>query len=126
MLEMTKKKINDTCCPPKPRLEKRPLLSAKQAARLAAIFKILANDTRLRILHALTIAQELPVGDIAKQVGMKPQAVSNQLQRLADQGIVGSRREGQSIHYQIIDPCVEGLLDQGLCLAEDAAERTTK
>lgn len=57
---------------------------------------------------------------------MKPQAVSNQLQRLAGQGIVGSRREAQSIYYQIIDPCVEGLLDQGLCLAEDAAERAGK
>lgn len=123
---MTKKKINYTCCPPKPSLEKRPLLSVNQSARLAAIFKILANDTRLRILHALTITQELSVGDIAKQVAMKPQAVSNQLQRLADQGIVGSRREGQSIYYQIIDPCVEGLLDQGLCLAEDAAERARK
>lgn len=121
-----KHKMNDICCPPKPSVKKRPLLSAKQAACLAAIFKILANDTRLRILHALTIAQELSVGDIAKKVGMKPQAVSNQLQRLADQGIVGSRREGQSIYYQIIDPCVEGLLEQGLCLAEDAAERAEK
>ncbi len=123
---MTKKRKSDVCCPPKPKVGERPLLGAKQSARLAAIFKILANDTRLRILHALTIAQELPVGDIAKQVGMKPQAVSNQLQRLADQGIVGSRREGQSIYYQIIAPSVEGLLDQGLCLAEDAAERAKK
>ncbi len=37
---------------------------------------------------------------------MRPQAVSNQLQRLLDRGILGSRREGNSIIYRIVDPCV--------------------
>ena len=33
---------------------------------------------------------------------MKPQAVSNQMQRLADLGIVASRREGNTIRYCLI------------------------
>ena len=36
------------------------------------------------------------VTDLAGSLGMKPQAVSNQLQRLSDLGIVASRREGTS------------------------------
>jgi len=54
---------------------------------------------------------------------MKPQAVSNQLQRLLDRGILASRRNGNFIHYRIIDPCVVGLLDLGLCLTEDSKEQ---
>jgi ArsR family transcriptional regulator, lead/cadmium/zinc/bismuth-responsive transcriptional repressor len=87
------------------------------------VFKVFANDTRLRLLHALTRAGELCVGELAAAVAMKPQAVSNQLQRLVDRGILGFRRAGNSIIYRILDPCVIGSLDQGLCLTEDAIAR---
>ena len=109
-------------CPPKPTLHHRPLLTSDQASALASVFKILANDTRLRLLHALVRAGELCVSDLADAVGMKPQAVSNQLQRLVDQGILGVRRNGNNMYYTLIDPCVSTLLDQGLCLTEDAKE----
>ena len=110
-------------CPPKPALPVRPLLTPQQAAEMAGVFKILANDTRLRLLHALVRAGEMCVMDLAGAVSMKPQAVSNQLQRLADRGILGSRRNGNNVYYRIVDPCVTSLLDQGLCLTEDARER---
>jgi hypothetical protein len=61
---------------------------------------------------------------LAQAVAMKPQAVSNQLQRLVDRGILGARRHGNHIYYTVIDPCVSTLLDHGLCLTEDAKERT--
>jgi DNA-binding transcriptional ArsR family regulator len=111
------------CCPPKPDIRQRPLLTPEQAADLMQVFKVLANDTRLRLLHALARAGELSVGELAAAVAMKPQAVSNQLQRLTDRGILGFRRQGNSIIYRIVDPCVIGLLDQGLCLTEDAVAR---
>lgn len=112
-----------TACSSKLPLPERPLLISAQAKDLAALFKIMGNDTRLRLLHALCRAEELCVMELAETVGMKPQAVSNQLQRLADRGIVESRRNGNNIHYRIIDPCVMSLLDQGLCLTEDARRR---
>ncbi len=111
------------CKPDKPALHERPLLRPKQAARLMAVFKILANDTRLRLLHALAKSEELCVTDLAVAVKMKPQAVSNQLQRLVDRGIVRCRRDGLRIRYRIIDQCVVSLLDQGLCLTECARDR---
>lgn len=114
---------NPRPCPPKPALEARPLITPEQAVELMGVFKVLANDTRLRLLHALARANELCVTDLAKTVGMRPQAVSNQLQRLVDRGILGFKRNGNQIHYRIIDPCVRSLLDQGLCLTEDAARK---
>lgn len=75
------------------------------------------------MLHALARAGELCVGELAEQVCMKPQAISNQLQRLADRGIVEAQRNGLQIRYSIVDPCVLALLHQGWCLAEDAQVR---
>jgi DNA-binding transcriptional ArsR family regulator len=111
-------------CPPKPALRERPLLTLEQAAEIEGLFKILANDTRLRLLHALSRAGELCVTELATAVEMTPQAVSNQLQRLVDRGILGSRRKGNNIYYRIVDPCVANLLEYALCLSEDAQERT--
>jgi DNA-binding transcriptional ArsR family regulator len=96
------------------------LISGPVAEQLAEVFKVLANDTRLRMLHALAIQGELSVSALAETVGMKTAAVSNQLQQLAPRGIVKSRRDGNTIFYRILDPCVLELLDRGLCLTEDA------
>lgn len=82
------------------------------------MFKVLANDTRLRLLHAINRDGEVRVGDLAATVGMGAQAVSNQLQRLADRGIVAGRRDGTSIYYRIVDPCVPRLLEYALCLLD--------
>ena len=89
-----------------------------------ALFKTLANDTRLRMLHALVRAKEMCVSEMSDLLGMKPQAISNQLIRLADRGIVGSRRNGNNIYYRIVDQCVIEILDHGLCLSEDAKARS--
>ena len=102
----------------------RDLVSLDEAGRLARLFKIFANETRLRLLHALVRDEELCVGDLANALAMKPQAVSNQLQRLADRGILASRRDGTSIYYRIVDPCVPVLLERGLCLTECCPEGT--
>jgi ArsR family transcriptional regulator, lead/cadmium/zinc/bismuth-responsive transcriptional repressor len=105
----------------KPALTERPLLTAGQAAEVAALFKVLANDSRLRLLHALERAGELCVSDLAAQVGMQPQAVSNQLQRLLDRRILAARRQGTNVIYRIADPCVPSLLDLGICLIEETS-----
>lgn len=110
-------------CGVQPPLKDRPLMSPIQAGGLAAVFKVLANDTRLRLLHALVRAGELCVTDLAASLGMKPQAVSNQLQRLSDLGILASRRDGNAVHYRLVDCCVKGLLEQGWCLTEAAGGR---
>ncbi len=101
-------------------IRKRTLLTRVQAGGVATVFKVLANDTRLRILHALCLTGEISQGNLASQLGLRPQAVSNQLAKLHDLGIVATRREGIHIHYRLVDLCVTSLLDQALCLFEQA------
>jgi DNA-binding transcriptional ArsR family regulator len=119
------------CNPTTPELSARPLIEVREAGRLARVFKVLANDSRLRLLHALARERELSVTDLASAVSMRPQAVSNQLQRLVDLDILGSRRGGSNVFYRVVDPCVTSLFDLGLCLTEtpdtasDGLERAT-
>ena len=84
-----------------------------------ALFKVLANDTRLRLLHHLVRTGEATVTEMARAIGMKPQAVSNQLVRLADTGMLSSRRDGNNVYYRVVNGCVPPLLDLALCLMED-------
>jgi DNA-binding transcriptional ArsR family regulator len=113
------------CCPPsdlcssRRPLADRPLLSFVEAVKIMALFKVMANDTRIRLLHHIVRSGEATVTDLAKALGMKPQAVSNQLMRLSDTGMLSSRREGNNVFYRVVNGCVAPLLDLALCLMED-------
>lgn len=113
-------KSQQTCCPVHVTLPEQEPITGEQAAELEDLFKILANDTRLRLLHTLARVEEMCVCDLAEAVGMTPQAISNQLQRLSDRGIVATRRSGNMIYYRIIDQCIIGLLQKALCLLGDS------
>ena len=99
-----------------PALAERPLLDAPEVDQLTSLFRLLANDTRLRILHSIQRAGERSVTEIAKEIGASTQSVSNHLQRMSDQQVVATRRDGNRIHYHLIDPCVGGVMELGLCL----------
>jgi DNA-binding transcriptional ArsR family regulator len=105
--------------PVKSAIQDRPLMSEERAAELEALFKILGNRTRLRMIHALTRAGEMCVTELAETLSMKPQAVSNQLQRLSDRGVLASKRNGINIYYRVVDPGAVSLLDRGFCLKEE-------
>ncbi len=120
----TKKQTVRGTCSPKQPLDKRSPITSAEATELMGLFKVLANDTRLRLLHALARSGELCVTDLALSVEMKPQAVSNQLQRLVDRGILKSTRNGNNIYYRIVDPCTLNLLEQGMCVIEEVRQRT--
>jgi DNA-binding transcriptional ArsR family regulator len=100
-------------------LAERPLLSFVDAVKVMALFKVLANDTRIRILHHIIRSGEATVTDISKTLGLKPQAVSNQLMRLSDTRMLASRREGNNVFYRVENGCVAPLLDLAVCLMED-------
>jgi DNA-binding transcriptional ArsR family regulator len=115
--------MSSSACAPRPALGDRSLISPPEAEALERTFKVLANATRLRLLHVLVLRPGISVTELARAIGMKPQAVSNQLQRLTDKGILGSIRNGTSVRYRVVDPCVVGLLHQGICLTEDTWTR---
>jgi DNA-binding transcriptional ArsR family regulator len=107
------------CCETRPALKDRPLLSFVDSVKVMALFKVLANDTRIRLLHHLVRSGEATVTDMARTLGMKPQAVSNQLVRLSDTGMLAFRRDGNNVYYRVVNGCVAPLLDLALCLMDD-------
>lgn len=64
--------------------------------------KTLANDNRLLILCAL-LEGEQNVGELNGKVNLSPSALSQHLAWLREAQLVSTRRESQSIYYQIAD-----------------------
>lgn len=81
-------------------------------ARLADLFKVFGDGTRIRILYVLFEA-EVCVCDLAKLLGMTQSAVSHQLRILKQAHLVKSRRDGKTIFYSLADEHVRTLLWQG-------------
>ncbi|MCF8504958.1 MAG: metalloregulator ArsR/SmtB family transcription factor [Caulobacter sp.] len=80
-------------------------------ARSAAdLLKVLANERRLQVLCALRPG-ELSVGTLADHVGLSQSALSQHLARLRLDGVVATRRQGQTIFYRIADPDVMTVLE---------------
>lgn len=119
-INLEKSKSTQTCCPVHVTLPNQEPITVEKATELEDLFKILANDTRLRLLHTLARVEEMCVCDLADAVDMTPQAISNQLQRLSDRGIVATRRSGNMIYYRVVDECVIGLLQKAMCLLDDS------
>lgn len=119
--ELTEEK-QATCCPVEVVVQNESRMTDADASELEDLFKILANDTRLKLLHNLALAREMCVNDLADSLGMKPQAVSNQLQRLSDRGIVSTRRVGNNVFYRVVDSCVLELLQRAVCLLHDSED----
>jgi DNA-binding transcriptional ArsR family regulator len=83
---------------------------AEKAERTAEIHRVLANPRRLRILWALK-HRELSVGELSDAIGASLQCTSQHLRLMRDHGMVGSRREGQTIYYHIEETACKVDLD---------------
>lgn len=75
---------------------------------MAALFKVLSDPSRLKIVNALLLC-ELCVCDIAEVMGMTQPAVSHHLKALRAAKLVKYRREGKSAFYSLSDEHI-GLL----------------
>ncbi len=110
-----------SCCQPIASPQRLPL-AEDAAIAMEHLFKIMANSTRLRMINAIAANGEICVTDLAAALDTTPQAVSNQLQRLVDRGMLGSQRRGSHIFYRVVNPCVVALLDYGLCILSSTTE----
>lgn len=73
---------------------------------IADLFKILGDNTRVKILYSLEKG-ELNVGKICENVGLNASAVSHQLRVLRQAHLVKSRKKGKEVYYSIDDNHVE-------------------
>jgi DNA-binding transcriptional ArsR family regulator len=77
---------------------------------IAAKFKLLADPTRLRILHALH-GRELNVTDILAETGTTQANISKHLGVLSRAQMISRRKEGLNAFYSISDPVIFELCD---------------
>ena len=87
--------------------------SSDRLGRLADIFKLFGDGTRIAILWALSEA-EMCVCDICALLQMKQPAVSHQLKNLKQARIVKNRRDGKVIYYSLDDDHIRKLLNLGM------------
>ena len=80
--------------------------------RLADLFRIFGDETRIRILYVL-FEEEVCVCDIATLLGMTQSAVSHQLRVLKQAHLIKSRRTGKTVFYSLSDEHVRILLHNG-------------
>jgi ArsR family transcriptional regulator, virulence genes transcriptional regulator len=95
-------------------MSKPPLqdLSAMQqrAEDASRLLKTLANAQRLRVL-CLLVGREMTVGQINEELAdLSQSALSQHLARLREEGMVSTRRESQTIWYQLVDGPAETLI----------------
>jgi 2-polyprenyl-3-methyl-5-hydroxy-6-metoxy-1,4-benzoquinol methylase len=69
-------------------------------AELTSIYKLLSDETRLRVLALLHDA-ELAVGELQKILGAGQSTLSTQLGALKEMALVSSRKEGQKVFYHL-------------------------
>ena len=85
-------------------------LQDKLAKDLVRIFKLLSDETRLRILYSLSQAEELHVRALCELLQLSQPAVSHHLGMLRNAGIVDPRRDGKHNYYRILPGNFEQLL----------------
>jgi ArsR family transcriptional regulator len=96
------------------------LAAMPPASDVAALFALLADPTRMRVLAALA-AGELCVCDLAAATGINRTTVSHQLRVLREGRLVRSRREGRVVFYALDDDHVRDLLAMGIAHAGERA-----
>ena len=84
------------------------------ADEVASTFAILADTTRARILHALSLAEELCVCDMALLLGLSQSALSHQLRLLRSHRVVARRKAGRVVYYRLADEHVRHVFTDGL------------
>ncbi|MDU1413799.1 MAG: metalloregulator ArsR/SmtB family transcription factor [Clostridium sp.] len=91
---------------------KNNMIKDKYLIDLSSFFKVLSDETRMRIVSALT-ESELCVSDIAVVLNMTKSAVSHQLKVLKFSGLVKSRKVGKNVYYSLDDDHVVDIVNKG-------------
>lgn len=89
---------------------KSKMLDNKFISEISIFFKILGDNTRVKILFALD-HNEMCVCDIANVLNMTKSSISHQLSYLKDLNIVKSRKSGKEVYYSLDDEHVKEVFE---------------
>jgi ArsR family transcriptional regulator len=81
-------------------------------ARYADMFSAMGTEPRLRIMQLLLSAhpEGMVVGDIQSELGIPNSTLSHHLDKLKNEGLVGTRREGTFLWYTANTEALQELL----------------
>lgn len=77
-----------------------------------AIYKMMADETKLRILKTLSEGERC-VGDLIAYTGSSQPLVSHKLKDLRENGLVVSFRSGKNIIYRLADNSITSVISAG-------------
>lgn len=81
-----------------------------KAGEAAQLLKVMGNRHRLMILCRLGLGEQ-SAGVLGESFSLSQSALSQHFSVLREQGLVATRREGQTIFYRISDPNVEKIIN---------------
>jgi len=88
------------------------MIDDKYFYNLANLFKMFADNTRLKILWALS-KEDMCVCDLAALLGMTKSAISHQLKSLRLANLVKYIRRGKVVYYSLVDCHAKEIFEKG-------------
>jgi len=77
---------------------------------LAKIMNLVGNETRLKILYLIYKEKNICVCDLSDVLNLSVSAISQQLKKLKEGGLIIDEKQGKTIYYSIKDESLESLL----------------
>jgi DNA-binding transcriptional ArsR family regulator len=77
---------------------------------IAPVLRVLGHPDRLRLIERL-MRSDLTVGELAEDLSLAPNAVSQHLSIMTAHHIVQRRRNGRYVHYDVVHPAARSLLE---------------
>ena len=96
--------LQPLCCGPD-----TPVMPKAAAVEVAAVFKALADPTRVAIVNRLAAAPEVCVCDLTAAFELSQPTISHHLRLLREAGLVESERRGTWAYYRLVPEAIEAL-----------------
>ena len=89
------------------------LVERETAAAVADVFRVLADPTRVSIIHALSQA-ELCNSDLASILCISESAISHQMRELRLMKLVTAEKRGRMVYYRLTDTHIRHIFEDTL------------
>ena len=89
------------------------MIGRATATDVADLFRVLADPTRVSIIHALSVS-ELCNGDLAAVLEISESAVSHQMRELRLMKLVTAEKRGRMVYYRLTDTHIRHIFEDTL------------
>lgn len=76
-------------------------MKKKDLQKLSSLFKVLSDSNRLSMVKHLCGCREAKVGELADCCSIDLSVVSRHLSKLKNAGVLGARKEGKEVFYDL-------------------------